>query len=1566
MAQGSIKRDVNNTSTVRQRFDPAREDNFMKEVHSAALKEDVEMVNAMVKDFESYFSKINGKTILHDAISKGHTSLVRLLVTKYKGDLNVRGSNGDTPLTCAGLGGSSVECVELLINKLHCDINTMGAYGRTILHHACYKGHTSLVRLLVTKYKGDLKAPDSNGDTPFTCAGLGGSTLECVELLINEFHCDINTKGAVGRTILHNACYKGHTSLVRQLVTKYKCELKASDSEGSTPFTCAGLGGSTLECVELLINEFHCDINTKGAVGRTILHNACYKGHTSLVRQLVTKYKCELKASDSEGSTPFTCAGLGGSTSECVEVLINEFHCDINTKGAYGRTILHHTCYKGHTSLVRLLVTKYKGDLKAPDSNGDTPFTCAGLGGSTLECVEVLINEFHCDINTKGAYGRTTLHHTCYKGHTSLVRLLVTKYKGDLKAPDSNGDTPFTCAGLGGSTLECVELLINEFHCDINTKGAYGRTILHNACYKGHTSLMRLLVTKYKCDLKAPDSNGDTPLTCAGLGGSTLECVELLINEFHCDINTKGAYGRTILHNACYYGHTSLVRLLVTKYKCDLKASDSEGNTPFTCAGLGGSSVECVELLINEFHCDINTKGAVGRTILHNAFGKGHTSLVRLLVTKYKCDLKAPDSNGDTPFTCAGLGGSTLECVELLINEFHCDINTKGAYGRTILHNACYKGHTSLVRLLVTKYKCDLKAPDSNGDTPLTCAGLGGSTSECVEVLINEFRCDINTTGAIGRTILHNACYYGHTSLVRLLVTKYKGDLKAPDSNGDTPFTCAGLGGSTLECVEVLINEFHCDINTKGAYGRTILHNACYQGHISLVRLLVTKYKGDLKASDSEGNTPFTCAGLGGSSVECVELLINEFHCDINTKGAYGGTILHKACYQGHTSLMRLLVTKYKCDLKAPDSNGDTPLTCAGLGGSTLECVELLINEFHCDINTKGAYGRTILHNACYYGHTSLVRLLVTKYKCDLKASDSEGNTPFTCAGIGGSSVECVELLINEFHCDINTKGAVGRTILHKACYKGHTSLVRLLVTKYKGDLKAPDSNGDTPFTCAGLGGSTLECVELLINEFHCDINTKGAYGRIILHYACYYGHTSLVRQLVTKYKGDLKAPDSNGDTPLTCAGLGGSSVECVELLINEFHCDINTKGAYGRTILHYACEKGHTSLARLLVTKYKSGLKAPDSNGDTPFTCAGLGGSSVECVELLINEFHCDINTKGAYGRTILHNACYIGHTSLVRLLVTKYKCDIKASDSEGNTPFTCAGLGGSSVECVELLINEFHCDINTKGAYGRTILHKACYKGHISLVRLLVTKYKCDLKASDSNGDTHFTCAGLGGSTLECVELLINEFHCDINTKGAYGRTVLHNACYKGHTSLVRLLVTKYKCNLKAFDSEGNTPFTCAGLGGSSVECMELLINVFHCDINTKGAYGRTILHNACYKGHTSLVRLLVTKYKCDLKVPDSKGDTPFTCAGQGGSAECVELLINESSIGLSTQALIGVLRNAFIKGHIGLLKLLVIKYGCDLRVCSGFGCAASKKVVEWMKDASNGKPGRKYLII
>ncbi len=73
-----------------------------------------------------------------------------------------------------------------------------------------------------------------------------------------------------------------------------------------------------------------------------------------------------------------------------------------------------------------------------------------------------------------------------------------------------------------------VLALINEFHCDPNTRGYKDQSLLHSACIRGHANIVRIVpksISPFVVDL-----NGDTPLhTCAA--ASHIECVKLLLSN---------------------------------------------------------------------------------------------------------------------------------------------------------------------------------------------------------------------------------------------------------------------------------------------------------------------------------------------------------------------------------------------------------------------------------------------------------------------------------------------------------------------------------------------------------------------------------------------------------------------------------------------------------------------------------------------------------------------------------------------------------------------------------------------------------------------------------------------------------------------------------------------------------------------------------------------------------------------------------------------------------------------------------------------------------------------------
>ncbi len=123
------------------------------------------------------------------------------------------------------------------------------------------------------------------------------------------------------------------------------------------------------------------------------------------------------------------------------------------------------------------------------------------------------------------------------------------------------------------------------------------------------------------------------------------------------------------------------------------------------------------------------------------------------------------------------------------------------------------------------------------------------------------------------------------------------------------------------------------DVNTKGEYDITPLHNASWHGHIDIAVLLIRK-GADVKAKDEHVVTPLHCAAENGHR-DIVALLI-EKGADVNAKEIIDCTPLHWAARQGHKDTAALLIEK-GADLNAKNRYGWTPLDLAkDLGWTTL------------------------------------------------------------------------------------------------------------------------------------------------------------------------------------------------------------------------------------------------------------------------------------------------------------------------------------------------------------------------------------------------------------------------------------------------------------------------------------------------------------------------------------------------------------------------------------------------------------------------------------------------------
>ena len=257
------------------------------------------------------------QTPLHQASEAGDVDAVRKLV-RSGADVNSRTSNNNTPINCAAISGK-MEVIKVLVKEYGCSPHTKGQLGRTPLHLSCACGHVDIARKLVTEYGADVNARDNNDDTPLNLAARFSGKMELINMLVKEYGCSPHTKGQLGRTPLHEACYGGHVDVARKLVTEYGADVNARDNDDNTPLTLAAYFGK-IEVVRMLISEFHVSLETKGKLGRTGLHWACFSGKEDVARMLVSEFGADVNARDNQNKTPLDIATSKGF-SAIVDIL---------------------------------------------------------------------------------------------------------------------------------------------------------------------------------------------------------------------------------------------------------------------------------------------------------------------------------------------------------------------------------------------------------------------------------------------------------------------------------------------------------------------------------------------------------------------------------------------------------------------------------------------------------------------------------------------------------------------------------------------------------------------------------------------------------------------------------------------------------------------------------------------------------------------------------------------------------------------------------------------------------------------------------------------------------------------------------------------------------------------------------------------------------------------------------------------------------------------------------------------------------------------------------------------
>ncbi|XP_071111901.1 serine/threonine-protein phosphatase 6 regulatory ankyrin repeat subunit B-like [Haliotis cracherodii] len=1463
----------------------------------------------------------------------GLKMVLNLRPPKQKVTQNPLHDDTDLHLACKKGDLDRLTCI---LSESLVDPNSRGKWGVTPIMVAAEMGHRQVFDLLVTQ-GADVTLVDDNRNNILHVASLGGH-VDMVKYVLSQKVADINSRGQYGRTPLMVAAEKGLRQVFDLLVGE-EADVSLVDDNRDNILHVTCLGGH-VDMVKYVLSQKVADIHSRGNYGRTPLMMAAEKGHRRVFDLLVTQ-GADVTLVDDDRHNILHVASLGGHVDIVKYVLLQKV-ADINSRGRYGWTPLMVAAQKGHRQVFDLLVTQ-GADVSLVDDDGNNVLHVACLEGH-VDIVKYVLSQKVADINSRGRYGWTPLMVAAQKGHRQVFDLLVGE-EADVSLVDDDGNNVLHVACLEGH-VDMVKYVLSQKVADINSRGQYGRTPLMVAAEKGLRQVFDLLVGE-EADVSLVDDNRDNILHVTCLGGH-VDMVKYVLSQKVADIHSRGNYGRTPLMMAAEKGHRQVFDLLVTQ-GADVTLVDDDRHNILHVASLGGH-VDIVKYVLLQKVADINSRGRYGWTPLMVAAQKGHRQVFDLLVTQ-GADVSLVDDDGNNVLHVACLEGH-VDIVKYVLSQKVADINSRGRYGSTPLMVAAQKGHRQVFDLLVGE-EADVSLVNDNRNDILHVACLGGHV-DIVKNVLSQKVADINIRGRYGKTPLMVAAQKGHRQVFDLLVTQ-GADVSLVDDDGNNVLHVACLEGH-VDIVKYVLSQKVADINSRGQYGSTPLMMAAEKGLRQVFDLLVTQ-GADVSLVDDDGNNVLHVACLEGH-VDIVKYVLSQKVADINSRGQYGSTPLMMAAEKGLRQVFDLLVGE-EADVSLVDDNRDNILHVTCLGGH-VDMVKYVLSQKVADIHSRGNYGRTPLMMAAEKGHRQVFDLLVTQ-GADVTLVDDDRHNILHVASLGGH-VDIVKYVLLQKVADINSRGRYGWTPLMVAAQKGHRQVFDLLVGE-EADVSLVNDNRNDILHVACLGGD-VDIVKYVLSQKVADINIRGRYGKTPLMVAAQKGHRQVFDLLVTQ-GADVSLVDDDGNNVLHVACLEGH-VDIVKYVLSQKVADINSRGRYGWTPLMVAAQKGHRQVFDLLVGE-EADVSLVNDNRNDILHVACLGGH-VDIVKYVLSQKVADINIRGRYGKTPLMVAAQKGHRQVFDLLVTQ-GADVSLVDDDGNNVLHVACLEGH-VDIVKYVLSQKVADINSRGQYGSTPLMMAAEKGLRQVFDLLVGE-EADVSLVDDNRDNilHVTC--LGGH-VDMVKYVLSQKVADIHSRGNYGRTPLMMAAEKGHRQVFDLLVTQ-GADVTLVDDDGDTILHVASLGGHA-EMVKYVLSQKFADINSRGQYGRTpmmmaaekghrqvfdffmtqgadvtlmddnrdnILHVACLGGHVDMVKYVLSQKVADINSRGQYGWTPPMVAAQKGHRQVFDLLVREG-VDVSLVGVDGnnILHVASLGGHVDIVKYVLSQKVTDINSRGEYG--------------------------
>jgi ankyrin repeat protein/Cdc6-like AAA superfamily ATPase len=455
------------------------------------------------------------------------------------------------------------------------------------------------------------------------------------------------------------------------------------------------------------------------------------------------------------------------------------------------------------------------------------------------------------------------------------------------------------------------------------------------------------------------------------------------------------------------------------------------------------------------------------------------------------------------------------------------------------------------------------------------------------------------------------ACKYHHTEIVEMLL-EYKADINKCTKSGESPLYIACQEGHLDIVLKLLDKNINTEVTKCVDSGASPLYIACQEGHLDIVlKLLDNNINTEVNKCGDSGASPLYIACQEGHLDIVLKLLDKNINTEVNKCRDNGVSPLYVACHEGHLDIVLTLLNKnIDTDVNKCRDSGASPLYIACQNGHLNIVLKLLNKNIKTDVNKCKDDGVSPLYIACQEGHLDIVlKLLDKNIKTDVNKCGDSGASPLYIACQEGHLDIVLKLLDKNIKTDVNKCVDSGASPLYVACQEGHLDIVvKLLDKNIKTDVNKCGDSGVSPLYIGCQNGHLDIVLKLLDKNINTDVNKCSNDGQSPLYIACLEGHDKIVKILLT-HGADINKSRDNGYSPLQIACHSNHIDVVVELLkVQNPKVDIDICDSNECTSLFFACEKGYTNIARILL-KHHADPHRCSKKGHSPFTVAQEAG---------------------------------------------------------------------------------------------------------------------------------------------------------------------------------------------------------------------------------------------------------------------------------------------------------------------------------------------------------------------